>query len=402
MLSRLATSIALGLISTGAYANSLEITSLSQTQGEKAESTYVGEPIVASKNGGAIFHFNKQGEENNYYWVNQENRVLAKGVVFIPSMMDANSQVRLCQAIVNTPNGLEEKVEVTCSNSLHVERGNPDLYNRSLRSTVLNIDDLWDIKQSVANDAPIYSGDETVKLELDLSYSGELTSLEEVLSSNEPKFAMVYYSIQDQNDNYLVSAQRYYPEEPSFVHSSLNETVTREADINLGDASVIKVCGIGFATAGSSTFLPLDCDTRVIEADETIDGWAKSPTAEQFSALFPGHSYIRSRSVNGVYYAASPLMSNNENLQEKYCESIGPNYSSPSTNELLLLKSAEDGYNSASWPAFTNYWSKDIVDGPFPIPGIVWNDTVVVSDDNSVQPADNTSYHGLFSCMKQK
>ncbi|MGF1682190.1 hypothetical protein [Photobacterium minamisatsumaniensis] len=84
-------------------AHALELTAL---DGDSL-AVNVNQPIVATDAKDPIFHYDQDGNVNNYIWFDENNNKVGTGVGYITKSSDAGKKIRLC-------------LEADCSNSIEV------------------------------------------------------------------------------------------------------------------------------------------------------------------------------------------------------------------------------------------------------------------------------------------
>ncbi|USE02241.1 hypothetical protein JKJ11_21485 [Vibrio sp. SCSIO 43133] len=363
----------------------LEIESV--TRGD--EFTTVGFPIIASDNSDLIFHYKEDGSVNDYVWM-VDDKIISKGVAYTPSESDTNKDIKLC---------LIEKGDFNCSNTLKIiaKFGNNDAQLRNSRAPNTDINDYWEVNNTITNEEIINDEDTSVKIKLSVDYIGA-ASIDE-LPSGSPYVTDLFYTLKS-DTTVLQSTSRL----PGFTHNTSNQSTsynTTISQLNLSSVPLVSLCTFGLSSHGASpTIEPSSCSTRLVtERPENLGNWVQPPTKEQFTLLFPGQSYLQ-ETVGSKTYVASPRLTNTGiNLVESYCKYISPRATPPTSSELKSLAQNTSIFDD-SWPGMTNYWTNTTTtNGPFTFAGITWAETVSISGTNTTQIAPSEVYNGYLSCI---
>ncbi|MDA0108459.1 hypothetical protein ACWX0P_22705 [Vibrio mediterranei] len=363
----------------------LEIESV--TRGD--EFTTVGFPIIASDNSDLIYHYKEDGSVNDYVWM-VDDKIISKGVVYTPSESDTNKDIKLC---------LIEKGDFNCSNTLKIitKFGNNDAQLRNSRAPNTDINDYWEVNNTITNEEIINDEDTSVKIKLSVDYIGA-ASIDE-LPSGSPYVTDLFYTLKS-DTTVLQSTSRL----PGFTHNTSNQSTsynTTISQLNLSSVPLVSLCTFGLSSHGASpTIEPSSCSTRLVtERPENLGNWVQPPTKEQFTLLFPGQSYLQ-ETVGSKTYVASPRLTNTGiNLVESYCKYISPRATPPTSSELKSLAQNTSIFDD-SWPGMTNYWTNTTTtNGPFTFAGITWAETVSISGTNTTQIAPSEVYNGYLSCI---
>lgn len=363
----------------------LEIESV--TRGD--EFTTVGFPIIASDNSDLIYHYKEDGSVNDYVWM-VDDKIISKGVAYTPSESDTNKDIKLC---------LIEKGDFDCSNTLKIitKFGNNDAQLRNSRAPNTDINDYWEVNNTITNEEIINDEDTSVKIKLSVDYIGA-ASIDE-LPSGSPYVTDLFYTLKS-DTTVLQSTSRL----PGFTHNTSNQSTsynTTISQLNLSSVPLVSLCTFGLSSHGASpTIEPSSCSTRLVtERPENLGNWVQPPTKEQFTLLFPGQSYLQ-ETVGSKTYVASPRLTNTGiNLVESYCKYISPRATPPTSSELKSLAQNTSIFDD-SWPGMTNYWTNTTTtNGPFTFAGITWAETVSISGTNTTQIAPSEVYNGYLSCI---
>ncbi|MCY9872664.1 hypothetical protein [Vibrio barjaei] len=363
----------------------LEIESV--TRGD--EFTTVGFPIIASDNSDLIYHYKEDGSINDYVWM-VDDKIKSKGVAYTPSESDANKDIKLC---------LIEQGDFNCSNTLKIitKFGDNNVQQRSSRAAITDINDYWEVNNTITNEEIINDEDTSVKIKLSVDYIGA-ASIDE-LPSGSPYVTDLFYTLKS-DTTVLQSTSRL----PGFTHNTSNQLTSYNSTIsqlNLSSVPLVSLCTFGLSSHGASpTIEPSSCSTRLVtERPENLGNWVQPPTKEQFTQLFPGQSYLQ-ETVGSKTYVASPRLTNTGiNLVESYCKYISPNATPPTSSELKSLAQNTSIFDD-SWPGMTNYWTNTTTtNGPFTFAGITWAETVSISGTNITQIAPSEVYNGYLSCI---
>ncbi|EDL54161.1 hypothetical protein VSAK1_21714 [Vibrio mediterranei AK1] len=363
----------------------LEIESV--TRGD--EFTTVGFPIIASDNSDLIYHYKEDGSVNDYVWM-VDDKIISKGVAYTPSESDTNKDIKLC---------LIEKGDFNCSNTLKIitKFGNNDAQLRNSRAPNTDINDYWEVNNTITNEEIINDEDTSVKIKLSVDYIGA-ASIDE-LPSGSPYVTDLFYTLKS-DTTVLQSTSRL----PGFTHNTSNQSTsynTTISQLNLSSVPLVSLCTFGLSSHGASpTIEPSSCSTRLVtERPENLGNWVQPPTKEQFTLLFPGQSYLQ-ETVGSKTYVASPRLTNTGiNLVESYCKYISPRATPPTSSELKSLAQNTSIFDD-SWPGMTNYWTNTTTtNGPFTFAGITWAETVSISGTNTTQIAPSEVYNGYLSCI---
>ncbi|AYV23368.1 hypothetical protein [Vibrio mediterranei] len=363
----------------------LEIESV--TRGD--EFTTVGFPIIASDNSDLIYHYKEDGSINDYVWM-VDDKITSKGVAYTPSESDTNKDIKLC---------LIEKGDFNCSNTLKIiaKFGNNDAQLRNSRAPNTDINDYWEVNNTITNEEIINDEDTSVKIKLSVDYIGA-ASIDE-LPSGSPYVTDLFYTLKS-DTTVLQSTSRL----PGFTHNTSNQSTsynTTISQLNLSSVPLVSLCTFGLSSHGASpTIEPSSCSTRLVtERPENLGNWVQPPTKEQFTLLFPGQSYLQ-ETVGSKTYVASPRLTNTGiNLVESYCKYISPRATPPTSSELKSLAQNTSIFDD-SWPGMTNYWTNTTTtNGPFTFAGITWAETVSISGTNTTQIAPSEVYNGYLSCI---
>lgn len=363
----------------------LEIESV--TRGD--EFTTVGFPIIASDNSDLIYHYKEDGSINDYVWM-VDDKITSKGVAYTPSESDTNKDIKLC---------LIEKGDFNCSNTLKIiaKFGNNDAQLRNSRAPNTDINDYWEVNNTITNEEIINDEDTSVKIKLSVDYIGA-ASIDE-LPSGSPYVTDLFYTLKS-DTTVLQSTSRL----PGFTHNTSNQSTsynTTISQLNLSSVPLVSLCTFGLSSHGASpTIEPSSCSTRLVtERPENLGNWVQPPTKEQFTLLFPGQSYLQ-ETVGSKTYVASPRLTNTGiNLVESYCKYISPRATPPTSSQLKSLAQNTSIFDD-SWPGMTNYWTNTTTtNGPFTFAGITWAETVSISGTNTTQIAPSEVYNGYLSCI---
>ncbi|MCY9852221.1 hypothetical protein [Vibrio mediterranei] len=363
----------------------LEIESV--TRGD--EFTTVGFPIIASENSDLIYHYKEDGSINDYVWM-VDDKIKSKGVAYTPIESDANKDIKLC---------LIDKGDFNCSNTLKIITtfGNNNVQQQSSRAPITDINDYWEVNNTITNEDIINDEDTSVKIKLSVDYIGA-ASIDE-LPSNSPYVTDLFYTLKS-DTTVLQSTSRL----PGFTHNTANQSTsynTTISQLNLSSVPLVSLCTFGLSSHGASpTIEPSSCSTRLVtERPENLGNWVQPPTKEQFTLLFPGQSYLQ-ETVGSKTYVASPRLTNTGiNLVESYCKYISPRATPPTSSDLKSLAQNTSIFDD-SWPGMTNYWTNTTTtNGPFTFAGITWAETVSISGTNTTQIAPSEVYNGYLSCI---
>lgn len=363
----------------------LEIESV--TRGD--EFTTVGFPIIASDNSDLIYHYKENGSVNDYVWM-VDDKIISKGVAYTPSESDTNKDIKLC---------LIEKGDFNCSNTLKIitKFGNNDAQLRNSRASNTDINDYWEVNNTITNEEIINDEDTSVKIKLSVDYIGA-ASIDE-LPSGSPYVTDLFYTLKSDTTVFQSTSRL-----PGFTHNTSDQSTsynTTISQLNLSSVPLVSLCTFGLSSHGASpTIEPSSCSTRLVtERPENLGNWVQPPTKEQFTLLFPGQSYLQ-ETVGSKTYVASPRLTNTGiNLVESYCKYISPRATPPTSSELKSLAQNTSIFDD-SWPGMTNYWTNTTTtNGPFTFAGITWAETVSISGTNTTQIAPSEVYNGYLSCI---
>ncbi|NOI24186.1 hypothetical protein [Vibrio mediterranei] len=363
----------------------LEIESV--TRGD--EFTAVGFPIIASDNSDLIYHYKDDGSINDYVWM-VDGKIKSKGVAYTPIESDANKDIKLC---------LIEKGDFNCSNTLKIitKFDNNNVQQRSRSALITDINDYWEVNNTITNEDIINDEDTSVKIKLSVDYIGA-ASIDE-LPSNSPYVTDLFYTLKS-DTTVLQSTSRL----PGFTHNTANQSTsynTTISQLNLSSVPLVSLCTFGLSSHGASpTIEPSSCNSRLVtERPENLGNWVQPPTKEQFTLLFPGQSYLQ-ETVGSKTYVASPRLTNTGiNLVESYCKYISPRATPPTSSELKSLAQNTSIFDD-SWPGMTNYWTNTTTtNGPFTFAGITWAETVSISGTNTIHATASEVYNGYLSCI---
>lgn len=353
------------------------------------EFTTVGFPIIASDNSDLIYHYKEDGSINDYVWM-VDDKIKSKGVAYTPSESDANKDIKLC---------LIEEGDFNCSNTLKIitKFGDNNVQQRSSRAAITDINDYWEVNNTITNEEIINDEDTSVKIKLSVDYIGA-ASIDE-LPSGSPYVTDLFYTLKS-DTTVLQSTSRL----PGFTHNTSNQSTSYNSTIsqlNLSSVPLVSLCTFGLSSHGASpTIEPSSCSTRLVtERPENLGNWVQPPTKEQFTLLFPGQNYLQ-ETVGSKTYVASPRLTNTGiNLVESYCKYISPNATPPTSSELKSLAQNTSIFDD-TWPGMTNYWTNTTTtNGPFTFAGITWAETVSISGTNTTQIAPSEVYNGYLSCI---
>ncbi|MGR5298289.1 hypothetical protein ACPV5U_22375 [Vibrio mediterranei] len=353
------------------------------------EFTTVGFPIIASDNSDLIYHYKEDGSINDYVWM-VDDKIKSKGVAYTPSESDANKDIKLC---------LIEQGDFNCSNTLKIitKFGDNNVQQRSSRAAITDINDYWEVNNTITNEEIINDEDTSVKIKLSVDYIGA-ASIDE-LPSGSPYVTDLFYTLKS-DTTVLQSTSRL----PGFTHNTSNQSTSYNSTIsqlNLSSVPLVSLCTFGLSSHGASpTIEPSSCSTRLVtERPENLGNWVQPPTKEQFTLLFPGQNYLQ-ETVGSKTYVASPRLTNTGiNLVESYCKYISPNATPPTSSELKSLAQNTSIFDD-TWPGMTNYWTNTTTtNGPFTFAGITWAETVSISGTNTTQIAPSEVYNGYLSCI---
>ncbi|MFH0262665.1 hypothetical protein ACGRH2_19955 [Vibrio barjaei] len=353
------------------------------------EFTTVGFPIIASDNSDLIYHYKEDGSINDYVWM-VDDKIKSKGVAYTPSESDANKDIKLC---------LIEEGDFNCSNTLKIitKFGDNNVQQRSSRAAITDINDYWEVNNTITNEEIINDEDTSVKIKLSVDYIGA-ASIDE-LPSGSPYVTDLFYTLKS-DTTVLQSTSRL----PGFTHNTSNQSTSYNSTIsqlNLSSVPLVSLCTFGLSSHGASpTIEPSSCSTRLVtERPENLGNWVQPPTKEQFTLLFPGQNYLQ-ETVGSKTYVASPRLTNTDiNLVESYCKYISPNATPPTSSELKSLAQNTSIFDD-TWPGMTNYWTNTTTtNGPFTFAGITWAETVSISGTNTTQIAPSEVYNGYLSCI---
>jgi hypothetical protein len=375
----------LGSLVGSSLAYGLEIESLTRSD----ESTAVGFPIIASDNSDLIFHYKEDGSVNDYVWM-VDNKIKHRGVAYTPNENDENKDIKLC---------LIERGDFQCSNTLKVigAFANNNVQSRSARMALADINDYWQINNSITNEEILNDEDTSVKVRFSVDYIGT-DSIDE-LPSGSPNVTSLFYTLKS-NKTVLQSISRL----PGFSHNTSNLSTiynTSIARLDLSSVPLVSICSFGLSSHGASPLIEPDlCGTRLVtNRADNLGNWVQPPTKAQFDLLFPDQNYLQETVGNKNYVASPRLASAGVNLVESYCKHISPRATPPTSSELKSLAQNTTVFDD-TWPRMTNYWTDTTTNnGPFSFSGITWAETVSISGTNTTQVAPSEVYNGYLSCI---
>jgi len=365
--------------------------------------TAAGAPILASNsNGEHLNRFTRNGNLNNYTWVDQKNRVLSQNLVFTPTNRDIGKKVKLCKV---------KGTSITCSNKLRITSPTQTVSTRSISTrsistrTVGSFASNWTYENKLTDNL-IFDNDTQLEVRADYEYTGPTNA------TSGPIPTMTLARVIDVATNSDLISLTPLNTNPNTSYSDHSFPFT--FNINYGNTSLIRFCTTVMVSESLPAFVSeaAKCVERMVrdsDIENSNSTFFYPPSPSQFNSLFPTVTFKNNESVTQAgsnpdkQYTLGPrVATGHSNLLSEYCSSIGPGIVPLSENELITFLSSSNFDNT--WPNKTSYWT-NATDNTEPLAsavpsgmGIVAGSTTGGNVESSA--AANAYYRGFYVCKK--